>query len=420
VRKRCSLGKSCGATCIERRDACLLELPQSTHEPLSKTATLIQNFNNKSYNFAELVSAVVIADPTVKTKADVVNAVRNNKKIIIDYPERYIENLKMRSSKLVEDYISSAKEKFAPLTKDGVSKVYVLGANAQKNSIAELNKGLAKKENKADIIFYNTKGQPIGISVKSSQGDRTTNFSIEKMTGQAGVELRKFRNNYLKELREIGLNEDQIRNDFAKKQMSPYMSHLNNFILTNKPKIIDEWIKGVGVENVKYPIYQFDGKNLKDQQELGRYLRSNQDKIDIKLQPRTGRGTSLYYEVFVNGKKEYQWEVRKVMEGSTTLETRVRNKEVVDKNVNKEMNTILKNVTKGLKEKSPDVPKKVIIPKSTPKPRVKPPDLEKQLAGLKQLVVGYRNQGFKEVRIMDELKKLGVRPALVQEVLKVR
>jgi len=366
------------------------------------------------------VSAVVIADPTVKTKADVVNAVRNNKKIIIDYPERYIENLKMRSSKLVEDYISSAKEKFAPLTKDGVSKVYVLGANAQKNSIAELNKGLAKKENKADIIFYNTKGQPIGISVKSSQGDRTTNFSIEKMTGQAGVELRKFRNNYLKELREIGLNEDQIRNDFAKKQMSPYMSHLNNFILTNKPKIIDEWIKGVGVENVKYPIYQFDGKNLKDQQELGRYLRSNQDKIDIKLQPRTGRGTSLYYEVFVNGKKEYQWEVRKVMEGSTTLETRVRNKEVVDKNVNKEMNTILKNVTKGLKEKSPDVPKKVIIPKSTPKPRVKPPDLEKQLAGLKQLVVGYRNQGFKEVRIMDELKKLGVRPALVQEVLKVR
>jgi hypothetical protein len=91
------------------------------------------------------VSAVVIADPTVKTKADVVNAVRNNKKIIIDYPERYIENLKMRSSKLVEDYISSAKEKFAPLTKDGVSKVYVLGANTQKGVIAELYKGLDKK-----------------------------------------------------------------------------------------------------------------------------------------------------------------------------------------------------------------------------------------------------------------------------------
>ena len=422
MRKRCSLGKSCGATCIERADACLLELPQSVQEPLSKTATLVQNFNNKSYNFAELVSAVVIADPTVKTKADVVKAVQNNKKIIIDYPERYIENLKMRSSKLVEDYISSAKEKFAPLTKDGVSKVYVLGANAQKNSIAELNKGLAKKENKADIIFYNNKGQPIGLSVKSAQGDRTTNFSVEKMTGEAGVELRKFRNNYIKELREIGLNADQIRDDFAKKQMSPYMSHLNNFILTNKPKIVDEWIKGVGVENVKYPIYQFDGKNLKDQQELGRYLRANQDKIEIKLQPRTGRGTSLYYEVFVNGKKEYQWEVRKVMEGTTTLETRVRNKEIVDKKVGREMNTIIKEVSKGLKEKSSDVPEKVVnpkpAPKPAPKPNVKPPDLEKQIAGVKQLVAGYRSQGFKNARITDELRKLGVRPALILEVLK--
>ena len=230
------------------------------------------------------------------------------------------------------------------MTKDGVSKVYVLGANTQKGVIAELNKGLDKKENKADIIFYNDKGQPIGVSVKATQRDRTTNFSLEKMTGEQGAELRKFRKDYLKELRGKGLNESQIRDDFANKKMSPYMSHLNNFILTNKSKIIDEWIKGVGVENVKYPIYQFDGKNLKDQQELGRYLRANQDKIDIKLQPRTGGGTSLYYEVFVNRKKEYQWEFRKVMTSTTSLETRVRTKEIVDKNANKEMNTIIKDV----------------------------------------------------------------------------
>ena len=205
-------------------------------------------------------------------------------------------------------------------------------------------KGSIKKENKADVIFYNDKGQPIGVSIKSSIHDRTTNFSLEKMTGEQGAELRKFRNDYLKELREKGLNESQIRDDFANKEMSPYMSHLNNFILTNKPKIIDEWIKGVGVENVKYPIYQFDGKNLKDQQVLGRYLRANRDNIDIRLQPRSGKGTSLYYEVFVNGKKEYQWEFRKVMSSTTSLETRVRTNEIVDKNANKEMNTIIKDV----------------------------------------------------------------------------
>jgi len=53
-----------------------------------------------------------------------------------------------------------------------------------------------------------------------------------------------------------------------------------------------------------------------------------------------------------------------------------------------------------------------------PVPRVA--DQEKQIAELKQLVVGYRSQGFKNVQIMDELKKLGIRPALVQEVLRVR
>jgi len=320
-------------------------MPQPTQKPLIKTATLMENFNNKSYNFTELVSAVVIADPTVKTKEDVISAVKNNEKIIIEHPERYIKDLDIRSPKLVEDYIESAKEKFAPLTKDGVSKVYVLGANTQKGLIAELNKGLDKKEKKADIIFYNDKGQPIGVSVKASQRDRTTNFSLEKMTGEQGAELRKFRKDYLKNLRESGLSEVEIRDDFAKKQMSPYMSHLNNFILTNKQKIINEWIKGMGAENVKYPVYQFDGKNLKDQQELGRYFRASQDNIDIRLQPRSGKGTSLYYEVFVNGEKEYQWEFRKVMGSSTTLETRVRTKEIVDKNANKEMNTIIKDVS---------------------------------------------------------------------------
>lgn len=68
-----------------------------------------------------------------------------------------------------------------------------------------------------------------------------------------------------------------------------------------------------------------------------------------------------------------------------------------------------------------EVKKRSVSPRTDTKPNVKPaakpPDREKQLAGVRQLVVGYRNQNFKNPRIIDELRKLGVNPSLISEVL---
>lgn len=443
MRKRCQVGKSCGATCITRPDFCQIELPP----PISKSLPLVReviNYNNKSYNWAELVSAVLIVDPTVNNKEDVIKAVKNDK-IAVAKPDKYIENLKIRDNAIVEKYIENAKQKLLPVVNGEVKKVYILGATKQEGfpEVAALNAGLDKKQNKADVIVMTDKG-PIGISVKSASGDRTTNFSLEKMTGEYGLQLRQTRKEYIQSLRDKGLTANQIRDDFAKKEGSPYTKLLEKFIDTHKSSIINEWIKGVGAENVHYPIHQFDGTNVKDQQELGKYLRANKDKIEIKLQPRTGRGTSLYYEVFVDGKKEFQWEFRKTQESTTTLETRVRTKEVKEKKqLGQAVSQIIKSISnppsltlapfvqtgtrqqankrilaeqiiKDLREgkSKPTTPKPTTV-KETPKQ----PDKEKQIAGVKNLITQFAKQGYSHNRIREELRKLKVPLTLIVDAM---
>jgi hypothetical protein len=322
--KSCKKGKACGAGCVKPDFSCVLPLPAKLNPQI--TAVAKDLYSNKSYNWAEMVTAVVAANPEVKTKKELIEALKDNK-IQVTHPDRYIENLNLRSDKMVEEYITNTREKLAPVL-GKVERVYILGATKQDAfpEVVKVNSHIPadqKKQLKADIIAITSKG-PVGISVKSSPGDRTTNFSLEKMTGEDGKKLRVARKAYIDSLKKKGMSEREIRDDFAKKEGNSYTRAFEKFVDNHKKQIIDQWIQGVGVEQVKYPLYQFDGKNLKDQQKLGRYLRANEDKIELKVQPRTGKGTSVYYEVFVAGKKEYQWEFRKWETGSTNLETRVR------------------------------------------------------------------------------------------------
>ena len=325
--KNCKKGKPCGASCVQSGKYCVLPLSPRLNPEITAVAKGL--YNNKSYNWAEMVTAVVIANPNVKTKADLIKAIKSEK-IQVTHPDKYVENLKLRSDAQVEEYINNAREKFAPLLGD-VKRVYILGATKQ-DSFPEVVAANAhipadqKKQLKADILVMTDKG-PVGISVKSSPGDRTTNFSIEKMTGEDGKKLREVRKKFIQSLEAKGLTQREIRDSFASREGNAYTRAFEKFVESHKNQIVDQWIQGVGVEQVRYPLYQFDGVNLKDQHQLGRYLRSNEDKITIRSQPRSGKGTSVYYEVFVDGKKEYQWEFRKWETSTTTMETRSRTRE---------------------------------------------------------------------------------------------
>jgi len=326
-RKGCKLGKPCKATCISRDDKCRVSFPGPLSNSLSKAAQKIGLYNNKSYNWAELVTAVVILNPSVSSREDIIKEIKN-KNLMVSYPEKYVENLNLRSDKDINNYISSAKKYLPSIAKGSVSRVYVLGATAQGAfpEVEKLNKGLSAKEKKSDVIVITDKG-PVGISVKSNPNDRLTNYSLEGMTGENGKKLREERKSFMKSLTQKGLTPQEVRDTFAKKDPPPFVKNLYKFIEDNKSQIITEWIKGMSAGKSPYPVYQFDGVKLKDMGDLGRELTEKKDRITILAQPRTGKGTSIYYEVFIDGEKRFQWEFRKVASGAT-METRVREKPV--------------------------------------------------------------------------------------------
>jgi hypothetical protein len=321
--KRCTKGKSCGASCVNPQKYCVVSAPKKISQSLSRVRDKIRTVN---YNWTECAVAAVLSGEKIETKKDLEEAI---KRMNVSDKELWISNLYGGSTgqnpwkdKEFKEYISNLKESLAPFA-GRVEKVVVAGSTRNLPEVKELDKSLNKKQIKSDVIAW-VKGEgPVGISVKDSPGAPLTNFAIEGGKGSSLQTLRR------KLLENAGFDKNwrkRVANEEEKKEMrkkmnslfydekGPYWQGVRKHVEDNEKEILKELIKGMTAEGVPFPVYEVNGKAMKNLDSLNKVLNDPKNDVRLKVIPNPAKNPSpsaaLHLGLFINGEKQYDGKIR--------------------------------------------------------------------------------------------------------------
>ena len=320
--KKCTRGKSCGASCVNSGKKCEVDLPKGSSKSLSKVRDNIRTVN---YNWTECAVAAVLSGKEIKTKEDLEKAILG---MNVGNKDLWISNLyggstgkNASSEKEFREYISNLEESLSPF-RGRVEKVIVAGSTRGQPEVKELDKGLNKKQIKSDVIAW-VKGEgPIGISVKDGPGAPLTNFAIE---GGRDSDLKKLRFALLEEAGfnknwRKGITEEEKKerrkemNRFLYDPNSPYWVALKRHIKDNEKEILRELVKGLTAEGVPFPVYEVNGKAIKNLGDLNKILTNPNNDVRLQVIPNPAKKPSpsaaIHLGLFVNGEKQYDGKVR--------------------------------------------------------------------------------------------------------------
>ncbi len=288
------------------------------------------------YNAFELVFAVCILDFSIKNKSEILN---------IDYDtltnklkgcsqvafEKYKDDLKTRTNKVVDAYIEKIHESRQFVTNLEIQFVYLEGKLLHSPELKELNKGIDNKKAKSDVYIKTTDGTYIGFSIKQDNKCTKTNYSVEKILGNFILD-KKLQKEYKKQFLDArtntlfdGIGSKTVPREKRKMANSLFYNSLGNdnlywsLIRTEIYKHNDE-IKQILVNSMfptglPYDIYEFDGNEMAklnvdsdmNSARFEEYIPYYYKKNDI-TNPRR-REAKMYYQLRVNDKK-YRIELR--------------------------------------------------------------------------------------------------------------
>jgi hypothetical protein len=309
--KKCTRGKSCGASCVNSGKDCEVTVSGKTSESLSEVAKDVDRKKRArcEENWAELIVSSVLEDPSVNSIEDILLS-----KIAKTEPG-YVKDLEKRRTEVVTAYIQNFKSelKKAGIATSDIDKVFLLGKQQDKYpELEKVQKDLDRKERKSDVIIRKKNGKYVGFSVKASSGATLTNYAIEKLLPSFQNELRDTR---LKMVKDAGLPDEfhkSLRpkyNDLFRGGRNPYHNLLRKVVIENKEEILNEWTKGL-FSKTPFPVYSFDGSKLRSN-DSSSLKDSKFDLIAIENPNPNARGAAKsYYLVTENGKPSYIWDVR--------------------------------------------------------------------------------------------------------------
>ena len=228
--------------------------------------------------------------------------------------KEYLNDLIRADKKKVMEYYSSFYEEVVGIIPE---KVFLLGKNQNRYpEIQELHRNFKGNiKFNADIIFKTNNGEYIGISVKSSEHDTLTNYSIYLLLPKQDVVILKellkelvlennlkidleYYKNHRKDYNKLFINGSTINNDYHKL--------LNRLILINSTSIIEQWYSGLFGE-LPYNIYTFSGKKLLNKVPV-------LDRISIVSIQNPAKNpvgaAKLFFAVFEGDVVIYKWEIR--------------------------------------------------------------------------------------------------------------
>jgi len=307
-RKVCTIGKSCGASCVSGNKNCVVKLNMTVKQGLNSLSKEVERKKRArcEENWAELIVAAVLENPRVSNLKDILSTQ------VASSEPAYVQDLQKREELKVQQYIDTLKREIKGLNIQ-VDKVFLLGKGQDKYlEIETLQRGMNRKEKKADVIVKTKKGEYIGFSVKASSGATLTNYSIEKLLPNFSSQLKSAR---LGMLKDAGLPSDfrkSLRreyNDLYRGGRNPYHNLLRDLVVKNKEEVLSEWSKGL-FSKTPFPIYSFDGNRLRAN-DSSSVKDSKFDLIPIENPgPRARGAAKIYFLITENGKPAYVWDVR--------------------------------------------------------------------------------------------------------------
>ena len=276
-------------------------------------------------NWAELVITMKNLYPEIKTKQDLLNKIdmlKKDKRFVIDggdsHLDQYVKDIKLRKEKGIENYIKNFDvDKFK-----GFEKVILSGKSIQNfNELKEVNinpktnKEYERKWVKSDLYLIYPLGRIIGISVKDSDGATLTNYSVEKILKDINV------NHDFKEDRISVLKECFGENYKYTKEQRP----LANKLFYNKGKVyftgllenIEQNREGFKKEifthvfpSLHYEVYGYNGKTLKDLNELSNKIDGQKKEIRRNKNYETNISAKLWFSIFLDDIEEWKFCIR--------------------------------------------------------------------------------------------------------------
>jgi len=228
----------------------------------------------------------------------------------------YLTDLLKTDKKKVMKYYNTFYDEYNKL---GIisSKVYLMGKNQSK--VEEIKK-LHEKEKgaklKADIILKTDSDEYIGFSVKSSEQDTLTNYSVYKMLPKDEILLLKeiqlsiIKQNGLSTVKEVyKKNREKYNKLFANSSTidNEYHITLNEFILENKESILEQWYKNL-FGKLPYELYTFNGKDLTNETISPEFIHIK--PIQNPAKKDNGCAAKLFYALYDHDNILYKWEIR--------------------------------------------------------------------------------------------------------------
>ncbi len=226
------------------------------------------------YNGMELLFAILLKYPEVNDVPSLWLLLENNTSVTssilfnttYDF-KSYVEDLQ-KKKQLVNDFIVNFRKNTDFLPRLSlIEKVYLSGKTNKHEEINNINKGLDKKEAKADVYIKLLSGVFIGFSVKQSKAATKSNYSVQKMFGtEIDHKLTETRHKYLNENGIVDFQKSQRSkvNElfYPKNTNNPYWDEVKKLITENNKTLSTKIVSYLYSTSVPYDMYEFDGESM--------------------------------------------------------------------------------------------------------------------------------------------------------------
>ena len=278
---------------------------------LKEITMSIKTRKNVEYQWSEYIVYIVCKSDKILTTFEEIE-----KSFVPDISKGYFDDLLKADKTVVMNYYNKFNFYFQKL-KLNVLDVFLLGKNQNRYpEIKKLHENFDKKKGKlkADIIVKTDNGF-VGFSVKSSENDTLTNYSVYKMLPEEEVKILKelqlsiIIDNKLSTTKEIYKKNREKYNKLFSNEISidnEYHKLLNENIIKYKEDILRDWYKNL-FGNIGYTVYTFNGITLTNDTISPEFI----DIKPIQNPAKNPQGAAKLFYILYNGETPiYKWEIR--------------------------------------------------------------------------------------------------------------